>query len=276
MPAHHIAGATLKRISFEQSFAVAMAAEAPLRASTQDVMKRWRDRKGFMSNPTKRRARDPEATRADILDAALTLLSRDGLEGVSLSAVAVLAGVNRGTAYQHFETRENLIAATLAMVSDRMFREVFGDPETVGERDVERVDMGETTDRLADFGMRNPDLCRIWLLQILSMPDPSKDPFWSEYSGSIGRFAKTDLAEPGIDVDVFSVLTLAGNFLWPVWARAHSQTDTERRALASRFAREMLRLSVYGTLNEEKVPDVVARLAQQDESDSGKPLTIVK
>ena len=54
-----------------------------------------------MAIQDKRRPRDPEATRADILEAALTLLSKEGPEAVSLSAVAVLAGVNRGTAYHN-------------------------------------------------------------------------------------------------------------------------------------------------------------------------------
>lgn len=213
-----------------------------------------------MVQSRRRRVRDPEQTREDILAAARVLLAKDGPEGISLSEVALLAGVNRGTAYQHFETREKLIEATAEWVSDRMFWAVFGDPETLGERDVAKVDMIETTERLAYFAMDNPELCRIWLLQLLSMADPARDPFWREYAGSIGRFAQTELAEPGIDVEVFSVMTLAGYFLWPVWARAHSQDDEERRALAQRFVREMLRLSLYGTLNEDALPQIVAQL----------------
>ncbi len=214
-----------------------------------------------MAIQAKRRARDPEATRADILEAALTLLSKEGPEALSLSAVAYLAGVNRGTAYQHFETRENLITATLALVSERMFHAVFGDPALIGERDVSEVDMAATTESLATFAMENPDLCRIWLLQILTLPDPSQDPFWREYAGSIDRFAQTDLAEPDIDVTVFSVLTLAGNFLWPLWARSHSRDAEERKALAKRFSREMLRLSMHGTLIEENNPGVAKLLS---------------
>ena len=78
-----------------------------------------------MANGVKRRARDPQATRADILEAALSLLAKDGPEAISLSAVAVLAGVNRGTAYQHFETRERLIEETIAYVSDKLYRAVL-------------------------------------------------------------------------------------------------------------------------------------------------------
>lgn len=208
----------------------------------------------------KRRPRDPAATRAVILEAACTLLAKDGPEGVSLSEVALLAGVNRGTAYQHFDTREKLIEVTLAYVSDKLYRAVLGDPDQPGERQVESVDMVAVTENLAIFAMENPELCRVWLLQILSAPDPSADPFWREYAGSIGRFAATERAQPNIDVDVFSIIVLAGNFLWPVWARAHSQGAAERTALAHRFAREMLRLSLHGTLRPDKVPEVAAEL----------------
>ena len=208
----------------------------------------------------RRRPRDPAATRAVILDAACTLLAKDGPEGISLSEVALLAGVNRGTAYQHFSDREQLISETLAYVSDKLYRAVLGDPDQPGERQVEKVDMVAVTENLASFAMENPELCRVWLLQILSAPDPSSDPFWREYAGSIGRFAATELAQPGIDVEVFSIITLAGNFLWPVWARSHSHGEPERANLAHRFAREMLRLSLHGTLQPDKVPGVAQRL----------------
>jgi AcrR family transcriptional regulator len=208
----------------------------------------------------KRRPRDPVATRAVILEAACTLLAKDGPEGISLSEVALLAGVNRGTAYQHFSDREQLIEETLAYVSDKLYRAVLGDPAQAGERQVDTVDMVEVTENLASFAMENPELCRVWLLQILSAPDPSSDPFWREYAGSIGRFAATDRAQPGIDVEVFSIITLAGNFLWPVWARSHSHGEEERGKLAHRFAREMLRLSLHGTLRPGKVPEVEAQL----------------
>lgn len=214
-----------------------------------------------MAVASTRRARDPEATRADILEAALVLLSQGGPEALSLSAVAVKAGVNRGTAYQHFETREKLVAETLQEVSNRMFRAVFGDPDVIGERDVEKVDMVETTARLANFAMQNPNLCRIWFLQVLALPDPSADPFWREYVGSIARFADTPIAKEGIDVEVMSLIFLAGNFLWPVWAQSHSQNDNERAAMADRFTREMLRLSLYGSVNPDQAPDVVDALA---------------
>jgi AcrR family transcriptional regulator len=213
-----------------------------------------------MTGKRTRLARNPEATREAILAAARTILAKDGAEALSLSQVAILAGANRGTAYQHFETREKLIAATVQSVSDTIFREVFGDPESIGERDVKQVDMVDVSERIANFAMDNPELGRIWLLQVLASPDPTSDPFWREYAGSLSRFAQTELAEPNIDVEVFSVITLAATFLWPIWAQSHSHSKAERRALAHRLTQEMVRLCMYGTLKAEKLPHVVAQL----------------
>ena len=215
-----------------------------------------------MEARTRRRVRDPAATRETILDAACNLLAKDGLEGVSLSAVAHLASVNRGTAYQHFETREKLIEATIEWVSDKMFRAVFGDPATLGERRVEEVDVSALTDRLSEFAMENPEIGRVWLQQVLASPDPSQDAFWREYCGSLRRFASTSLAVPGIDAEVMSVINLAGVFFWPVFARAHAADEGERSELTRRYTHEILRLSMYGTMSAKAFPDVAERLSK--------------
>jgi AcrR family transcriptional regulator len=212
--------------------------------------------------PIKKRTRDPSATRNAILEAASSLFAQQGADSVSVSAVANLAGVNRGTAYQHFPSREELIAATIEWVSMRMFLAVYGDPATIGERRVEDADVPETMHRLSVFAMENAELCRSWLLQILASENPVADPFWKEFQGSLERFAHTELAQEKIDSEAMSVLVLSGVFLWPVWARSHAKTDEERRRLAIRMTRELLRLCLFGSMKPAAFPDVVARLRE--------------
>lgn len=223
-----------------------------------------------MTNVRTRRPRDPVATREVILVAARELLARDGPDGMSVSAVATLAGINRGTAYQHFETREQLVAATTQSVSDQLFHAAFGDPETVKDRRVEDVDITALTTTLADFAVDNPALCRIWFLQLLASDEPAHDPFWREYAGSLRRFTETDRAEPGIDSEVFSMMMLAGNFLWPVWTKTHEKTEAERRVLARRFAVESLRLSMHGTMRADCFPEIEALILNHGKTDHGK------
>lgn len=218
-----------------------------------------------MARTGQRRPRDPEATREAILEAASTRLAQDGPEGLSLSEVAILAGVNRGTAYQHFETREKLIKATTDWVSEKLYRAVFGDPVDLGERQVEEVSVPGLTDRLATFAMDNPELCRVWLFQVLSSPDPASDMFWREYQRLIGRFAVSDMAEENIDCEALTVIMLAGAFVWPVWAQARGNGEQSWPMLARRFSNECLRLSMYGSLRPPHFPEIAERLKKAAE-----------
>jgi len=101
--------------------------------------------------------------------------------------------------------------------------------------------------------MDNPDLCRVWLLQVLASSDPARDPFWRHYVGALKRFARTDMAKPGIDAEVLSVIVVAGTFLWPVWAHAATLGPVQRRAAAERYSRELLRLSLHGSMAVERI-----------------------
>jgi AcrR family transcriptional regulator len=210
-----------------------------------------------------RRKRDPEGTREAILQAAGEVLAQDGKEGVSVAQVAQRAGVNRGTAYQHFQTREQLIEATTIWVSERLYRAVFGDPAVAQDQPVESISIEALTEHIAQFAMENPDIGRVWLFELLSSKRPANDPFWQQYLSNFDRFSKTELAQPGVDAEVASVLTLAGAFLWPVWARAHSRSTKERQQMAKRFTREMLRFSLHGSLRPEKYPELDARVRKE-------------
>lgn len=199
-----------------------------------------------------RRARDPGGTRASILEAARTLLAKTGAEGLSVSQVAQLAGVNRGTAYQHFQTREQLLEATANWVSEKLCSEVFGADDG---HDIEAQDVAQ---HLVQFAVENPELGRVWLFQILNSSRPSSDPFWRQFKTRFETFAKSENAQPGIDIEVHTVAVLAGAFMWPVWARAHARTAKERSQMAERFSREMLRLSLHGTIRPESYPKLDA------------------
>jgi AcrR family transcriptional regulator len=201
-----------------------------------------------------------EATRDAILEAARILLSKYGPEGLSLSQVARTAGVNRGTLYQHFASRDALIKASAEQVSQKLFDAIFGAIGSPGKRPVEDVDVADLTDRLAYFAMDNPALSQAWLFQVLSSPEPASDMFWREYEGSTEKFTRTPRAKPNVDSAVLTVIMLAGASLWPVWARAHAGPGKDLRPYARRFAQECLRISMYGNLRAEYYPQIAERL----------------
>jgi AcrR family transcriptional regulator/transposase-like protein len=223
----------------------------------RNVMPQKRLEKTIRSRDEKKK-RNPNSTRTAILEVACSQLAKRGVEGLSLTEVAHIAGVNRGTAYHHFKTREKLVKATTDWVSEMLYRAVYGEPGQ--ERPVEKFDVPNLNDRLAYFALKNPELCRVWLLQVLSSPDPSNDLFWREYLGSNVRWAKSKFAQPNIDYEVATVITLAGHFLWPVWVQAHFKGRRVEQKLARRFTNELLRLSMFGSLQPDKYPDIIKRL----------------
>jgi AcrR family transcriptional regulator len=204
-----------------------------------------------------RRKRDPPVTREAILEAAREVLSQDGKGGLTYSQVAQRAKVNRATAYQHFHTHEKLLEATAAGVSAKLCRAIFGDPEAANDQLGEPINIESVIAKLADFAMEYPALGRVWLFQALSSRRPANDPFWREYLSRFEQVAKTESAQPGIDVEVSAVLILAGVFIWAAWASPCARDAAERKEMAGRFQREILRLCLHGTLKPEKYEDLV-------------------
>lgn len=200
-----------------------------------------------------RTARDPDNTRQTILNAATMVLSSDGPDHLNVSKVAHLAGVNRGTAYKHFRTREDLVSAAIEQISGQLFAGVFGDQDVADRQDVSEISIEELTVNMIDFSMKNPEFGRVWLLEILSSREADNDIFWSRFSENFQNFTKTDKCEKGVDAEVLSVLFLGAFFLWPVFAKSQQESGASRESLVKRFSREILRLVTYGIVKPEKI-----------------------
>jgi AcrR family transcriptional regulator len=212
------------------------------------------------AKPRQRRSRNPESTRTAILEAAKTVLAQDGAEGLSVSSVAKLAGVNRGTAYQHFQTKDELVRATLDWVSHQLLDAVFEGGDLDGERpdDLPTPDLAHISEvvqgmaefnlRLAEYAVENPEIGRIWLYDVLSRSNPKDDVFYKRLVEAMRYLTEHDASEPDIDVEPLAVMMLTGYFLWPVWVRSHARSKKARKQMAERYAREVLRLSMHGVL----------------------------
>jgi AcrR family transcriptional regulator len=62
-------------------------------------------------------------TRQDILDAAIGLLTREGIQGLTMDRVAAEAGVAKGTLYLYFENKEQMLEAAIDASFDPLIRE---------------------------------------------------------------------------------------------------------------------------------------------------------
>ena len=75
---------------------------------------------------------------ADLLDAAIRVVTRDGLGALTLDGVAREAGVSKGGLTHHFATKDALVTAMLEHFAQRLIREVdrfaADDPELAGRR----------------------------------------------------------------------------------------------------------------------------------------------
>ncbi|MCL5042371.1 MAG: TetR family transcriptional regulator [Gammaproteobacteria bacterium] len=63
----------------------------------------------------RRSKQDAEKTRLKVIDAALTLFSRNGYSNTTLAMIAAEAGYSRGPIYWHFKNKDDLYQAVLAM-----------------------------------------------------------------------------------------------------------------------------------------------------------------
>ncbi len=66
------------------------------------------------------RARQRAGTRRRLLDAATAVFARDGLVGARTSDVAAEAGVSHGTVFVHVPTRDDLLAAAVGELGERV------------------------------------------------------------------------------------------------------------------------------------------------------------
>lgn len=90
-----------------------------------------------IDNPANARSR---RTRTALLDGARTIIERDGLDGLTMGAVAREAGVSRGAVYLHFASRSDLVAALFDHVAEQQglhgsLAQVWEAPDSVAALD---------------------------------------------------------------------------------------------------------------------------------------------
>ena len=78
-----------------------------------------------MTETMQRPLRKGEQTRAAILDAALELASREGLEGLTIGVLAERMDMSKSGVFAHFCSREDLKIAVLKLYNHQFEQEVF-------------------------------------------------------------------------------------------------------------------------------------------------------
>ena len=195
------------------------------------------------------RRRDPEGTYQAILDAAEALMAERGPEGLTVSEVAHRAGVNRTTAYQHFRTREQVIEAVTARLSDGVRRILESD-----------LSLGERIDHMVKLHLDRPEVARLWLFQMLSDAPLPQDKSWERFLRGLTTLAASDRSQDGIDAEMLACILLGATLVWSLLARRGPGGPEAAPEATERFTREVKRLLAFGVLRPEHWPELVASL----------------
>ena len=203
------------------------------------------------SNPPPRRARrsDFERTRRRILAAARLLMAERGPESLTVSAVARAAELNRTTAYQHFRTRDDLVAA----VTEELMEEIGAVIGKIGKEGP----LADRIDYVAAWFVDHPEIARL-ALHLLLTESPFPREAWRPYLAEMRALTESGGAHPDVDPEMLAHVLMSVAMLWPLHARIAGEDEAAAREATRRFTRELKRLLLYGLFRPEAWPDLVA------------------
>ena len=126
--------------------------------------------------------------RTQILEGAASVFAADGYEGASMARIALVAGVSKGTLYNHFDSKAALFTAYVGGKCDHYLAHVFdsanhdGDPADVlrgiGKRMVRMM--------LSDIGLA---IYRVVIAEAAKFPDLARGFFEAGPARAIGFMA---------------------------------------------------------------------------------------
>lgn len=117
----------------------------------------------------------PDKRRAQLIDAALSVIVKHGYEGVSIEAIARMAGVTRPVIYDHFPNLGALLQALIEREENYALRQLAQIvPSTPGEGDPPAQFAGGVR-RFLDAVASRPDTWRVILLPPEGTPSIVRD-----------------------------------------------------------------------------------------------------
>src|SRR5688572_16735900 len=136
--------------------------------------------KGRRSYHSPRRQAQAEATRREILEAAMRLFERDGYAAATMTAIAAEAGVALKTVYVAFETKSGVLRALwnarlrgersdVPVAQQRWYREVVDEPDP--ERQLRlnalnsrkrKLSIAPLFDVIRSAALVEPDIAALW------------------------------------------------------------------------------------------------------------------
>lgn len=174
-----------------------------------------------------------ERTRARLMDAAVGVFARRGIERASANEIAHAADVANGTFYNHFRDKDDIVAAVAYRIATDLVRRLDAAMAHLDDP-AERVCFG--TRQIIELGASHPEWGRAFVRAVGYLPELRRDA---------SAYARADL-ERGVragtfdaDVDDFFVALFVATVLTALDLRLRGEAGPEA---GSKVAEQQLRM----------------------------------
>lgn len=211
-----------------------------------------------MAAEKKPRVRNPEQTRAKLLQATIDLLAEKGPDALSLKEAARVADVSRGVAYQHFTDRDHLLSEAKSWMSDRLLESVI---------ELSDATLEENVNHIAKLVLNNREAAGLLIADALSGKALDADhPLYKLVVKDLEGLKASGNARQDFDVDIMSFIMLGSIATLVMLSRTQGAIGTD--VLAQRFTTDWTQILRHGLFAEDahqaktKKPAAKARLTK--------------
>ena len=172
--------------------------------------------------------RNPQQTRARLLQAAVDLAADGDARGVSMKAAARRANLSRGAAYQHFKDRDHMLSEAKRWISDRLVAESV---KTIGVLPLEARVRNSALAML-----NNPEAAKLLIADALTENGRAHRRLFNMVLKALNQFKAKGVVRGDVDAEVMTYISLASNYAALMLHYARKKDSIE--VSADRFAKE--------------------------------------
>lgn len=204
------------------------------------------------AEPAQRRNKGFDDTHQEMIETAVRLISEKGVSALSIAAITRAMGINRTTAYYHFENREKLIEAVKQWSLEQLTK---GLSQAIPQQ--ERVDF------ITRFVLENPELIKLWIDDFISVGDiRTRYPLWDALVEGTNATFGSRLPDEAVDAEVYCVMLLTSAIIGPRVFMNSVGASNDIDTVVKRFRLEHQRMLRHDGLLDRRDPPSTA--AKQD------------
>lgn len=189
-----------------------------------------------------RRNKGFDDTHQEMIETAVRLIADKGIDALSIATLTRAMGINRTTAYYHFQTRQALLEAVKVWSLEQLTKGL-----SLSLPQQERVDF------ITRFVLENPELIKLWINDFISTGDiRERYPLWDTLvKGTAETFADR-LPNEEVDAEVYCVLLLTSAIIGPLVFKNSVAPSSDIDSIIQRFRHEHQRMLKHDALLTEK------------------------